>query len=222
MITFTHLLWIIAGAVVGFAVSFIFGDLLKLPLDLYYLIYFTIILGFFTMYIRKTGFDLKAVFTKRIGWGILLGIIFAVIMAKNVLSRPATEQFSGGYLVWEIFWRGIMYGAIDGLLLTVFPWIVTWRTFHAEAKPFVVKIGIGLLAWGLIIIMTTAYHAGYKDFRSKKMVQANIGNTIMSVPTLITANPLGAPIAHAALHVAAVLHSPHTELFLPPHRERSE
>jgi hypothetical protein len=51
------------------------------------------------------------------------------------------------------------------------------------------------------------------------MIQANIGNTIMSVPTLVTANPVAAPIAHAALHVSAVLHSPETELFLPPHRE---
>jgi hypothetical protein len=37
------------------------------------------------------------------------------------------------------------------------------------------------------------------------------------MPTLLTLNPIGAPIAHAGLHVAAVVHDYDTELFLPPH-----
>jgi hypothetical protein len=39
-----------------------------------------------------------------------------------------------------------------------------------------------------------------------------------SVPTLVTLNPVGTPITHAAMHVTAVLHSYDTGLFLPPHR----
>jgi hypothetical protein len=31
-------------------------------------------------------------------------------------------------------------------------------------------------------------------------------------------NPIGAPIAHAGMHIAAVLHSPQTDRFLPPHQ----
>jgi len=34
----SHLLWIPAGALVGFGASLVFGDLLTLPVDLYYLI----------------------------------------------------------------------------------------------------------------------------------------------------------------------------------------
>jgi hypothetical protein len=34
---------------------------------------------------------------------------------------------------------------------------------------------------------------------------------------LITANPIGAPIAHMALQVAAFIHASKTNLFLPPH-----
>lgn len=105
------------------------------------------------------------------------------------------------------------------MLLTAFPWVVIWRTFDAESKPFARKIGVGVLAWVLILAITAAYHVGYSDFRSGKVFQAEIGNTIMSVPTLVTANPIGTPITHAAMHIAAVIHSPETELFLPPHRE---
>ena len=214
-----HLKWIGFGVLVGFGASFVFGDLMTLPLDLYYLIYFGIIIAFFTIYIKKTQLSLKEWFSRRLVWGILLGLIFGALMVQNVLSRPATEKFTGPYLVWLIFWRGLIYGAIDGLLLSVFPWMVTWRAFDVGKKPLGKKIAFGLLAWLFILVLTTAYHLGYADFRSKKILQPNIGNTIISIPTLGSANPLGSPIAHAIMHVMAMIHSPKTELFLPPHRD---
>lgn len=214
-----HLKWILFSALIGFCASFIFGDLITLPLDLYYLIYFAIIITFFTAYIRKTELNLREWFSRRWVWGVLLGLIFGALMVQNVLSRPATEKFTGPYLAWLIFWRGLVYGAIDGLLLSAFPWIVTWRAFNVEKKPLGKKIAFGLLAWLFILVVTTAYHLGYSDFRSKKIIQPNIGNTIISIPTLVSANPIGSPITHAMMHIAAIIHSPKTELFLPPHRE---
>jgi len=214
-----HLKWIVFGAIVGFGASFIFGDLMTLPLDLYYLIYFGIITVFFTIYIQKTQLNLKEWFSRRWVLGILLGLVFGALMVQNVLSRPATEKFTGPYLVWLIFWRGLIYGAMDGLLLSVFPWMVTWRAFDVEKKPLGRKIAFALLAWLFILVLTTAYHLGYSDFRSRKIIQPNIGNTIISVPTLVSANPIGSPVAHAMMHIAAIIHSPRTELFLPPHRE---
>jgi hypothetical protein len=41
---------------------------------------------------------------------------------------------------------------------------------------------------------------------------------VWSVPTLVTLNPIATPITHAALHVAAVLHSSDTDVFPPLHR----
>ena len=214
-----HLAWIVWGLLVGFGSSFIFGDLLTLPIDAYYLIYFGIIIAFLAIYARKTQLNLKEWFSHRLIWGVVLGLIFGALMIQNVLSRPATEGFTGAYLGWLIFWRGIIYGAIDGLLLSSFPWIVTWRSFDVRKKPLGKKIAFGFLAWLFIILMTTSYHLGYADFRSEKVLQANIGNTIMSIPTLVSANPSGSAITHAILHIAAIIHSPKTELFLPPHRE---
>jgi hypothetical protein len=214
-----HLKWMLFSALIGFCASFIFGDLITLPLDLYYLIYFGIIISFFTIYIKKTKLNLRKWFSRRWVWGALLGLIFGALMVQNVLSRPATEKFAGPYLAWLIFWRGLIYGAIDGLLLSAFPWIVTWRAFNVEKKPLEKKIAFGLLAWLFILVVTTAYHLGYSDFRSKKIIQPDIGNTIISIPTLVSANPIGSPITHAIMHTAAVIHSPETELFLPPHRE---
>jgi len=214
-----HLKWILLGVLVGFGASFVFGDLITLPLDLYYLIYFGIVVAFFTIYIKKTQLNLKEWFSRRWVWGILLGLVFGALMVQNVLSRPVTEKFTGPYLAWLIFWRGLIYGAIDGLFLSVFPWMVTWRAFDVEKKPLGKKIAFGFLAWLFILVLTTAYHLGYADFRSKKMIQPNIGNTIISVPTLVSGNPIGSPMVHAIMHITAIIHSPKTELFLPPHRK---
>lgn len=214
-----HLKWIVYGAIVGFGASFIFGDLITLPLDLYYLIYFGIVLAFFTIYIKKTQLNLKEWFSRRLVLGILLGLVFGALMVQNVLARPATENFTGPYLAWLIFWRGLIYGAIDGLLLSVFPWVVTWRAFDVSARPQEKKIRFNLLAWVFVLAMTTAYHLGYSDFRSKKIIEPNIGNTIISIPTFASANPIGSPIAHAIMHITAIIHSPKTDLFLPPHRK---
>ena len=161
--------------------------------------------------------DIKGIFSKRLIPGIILGIVFGGIMLSKVWSMPETEKLNGLHLTWAIFRRGFMYGAIDSLILSAFPWMVTWGTFRAESKPFIQKLLCGLLAWCFILIVTSGYHAGYRDFHSKKIIQANIGNTLISIPTLLAANPAGAPIAHMVLHIAIVIHSPATTLFLPPH-----
>jgi hypothetical protein len=187
--------------------------------DLYYFVYFAIVIAFFSIYIKRTRLNVREWFSRRLIRGVLLGVIFGALLVQNVLSRPETEKLAGGYLIWSVLWRGLVYGAIDGLLLSSFPWTVTWRAFDVNSKPMGKKIAFGFLAWVMILVVTTAYHLGYSDFRSQKIVQPNIGNTIMSAPTLVAANPIGTPITHAAMHLTAVIHSPQTELFLPPHRD---
>lgn len=216
--TMNQLVWILAAIVIGFLTPFIFGNNKYIPVDLYYLIYFATVSTLFVFYIKQTNFNYKKMFSLNLVIGIILGLIFAVIMAKNVFSRPETVKLTGEQFVWALFWRGLIYGAIDGLFLTTFPWIVTWRAFDVGGRPLPEKIGFTLLTWVFTLIITTAYHGGYADFRSKKLIQPNIGNTIMSLPTFISGNPIAAPITHAGMHIAAVIHSPETDLFLPPHR----
>jgi hypothetical protein len=219
MASIRHLLWLPLGALVGFGASFLFGDLIELPVDLYYLVYFAITFGFFLFYVKRTALDLRRWISRRILWGVLAGVVVGVVMMQNVLSRPATESFSGAFLWWAIFWRGLVYGTVDGLLLFAFPWIVVWRAFGAEEKKLPTKLGAAAVSWIAVLFMTTAYHLGYADFRSEKIMQPNIGSTISILPTLVTANPVSSPITHVFLHVTAVVHSPGTDLFLPPHRE---
>jgi hypothetical protein len=213
-----QLKWIVMAAIVGFIVPAMLANNEKVPVDFYYLVYFGAVILMWGLYAKQTNLNWKSIWGKNLGIGIILGVVFALILAKNVISRPETEKIAGNILVWSVLWRGLTYGVVDGLFLSSFPWVVTWRTFEVASKPLGQKAGYSFLAWLFVLIITTAYHAGYKDFRSKKIIQPNIGNSIISLSTFLSENPISAPIAHAGMHIAAVIHSPKADLFLPPHR----
>jgi hypothetical protein len=219
MRTPSHLLWIPTGAAVGFLASFIFGDLILLPVDLYYLIYFGVVLGFVALYTKTTGLDLRMWTTRRLAWGLALGALGGLMLTQGVLARPATEGLTGAMLVWALAWRGVAYGLVDGLLLLAFPWIVVWRALDAEERGWPRRAGASAVAWIAILLVTTTYHLGYGEFRSTRIAQPNIGSTIGAVPTIVSGNPAASVLSHVFLHVTAVVHSPETELFLPPHRD---
>ena len=122
-------------------------------------------------------------------------------------------------LIGAIAWRGILYGLADGLLLSAFPILAVFAAFADTGlrQRIMGTIAIGLVALVASLAMTAVYHAGYSDFRSEKLRKPVAGDVVWSVPTLATLNPIGAPIAHAGLHTAAVLHSYETDTYLPPH-----
>jgi len=213
-----HLLWIPAGGAVAFVAAFVFGDVLELPVDLYYLIYFGAVLGFLVFYGRSTGLEPRTWMGRRWQWAVVLGVVGGVVLARGVLAGPPTPGLSGPELAWALAWRGLAYGAVDGLILLAFPWVVVWRALGAEERGWGARVGAGALAWTAILLLTTVYHLGYRDFRSPKLVQPNIGSTIGAVPTLVTANPIASPLSHVFLHLTAVIHAPETDLYLPPHR----
>jgi hypothetical protein len=129
-----HMLWIPVGQVVGFLAALVFGDVLTLPVDVYYLVYFALVIGFFGLYVKTTHLDLGRWISRRLALGIVLGLTVGAVMLRNVLSRPETAHLEGAMLWWAILWRGVVYGTVDGILLFAFPWIVTWRAFDAESR----------------------------------------------------------------------------------------
>jgi uncharacterized membrane protein (DUF485 family) len=152
----------------------------------------------------------------------VLGLAVAGLLTLIVLrTEDATSRPAGVELVGAVLWRGVLYGLADGLLLSAFPILVVFAMFAGtklrERASGAIAIGIAALAASLL--MTTVYHLGYSDFRSEKLRKPIAGDVVWSVPTLVTLNPIGAPIAHAGLHTSAVLHSYETDTFLPPHEE---
>jgi hypothetical protein len=216
----SHSTWLAGGFVLAFAVPFALTDLVQINRDVFYGVYALAVLGLIGSWARATGYDLAGALTRRWPLAVGLGVVFAGALAfMAVRTDPATARPGGFALVAAIIWRGIVYGAMDGLLLSVFPILVVFAAFARSPlrDRRAGKIAIGAAALVASLAMTAVYHAGYSDFRSGKLAKPLTGDVMWSVPTLVTLNPVGAPIAHAGLHVSAVLHSYDTDTFLPPH-----
>ena len=216
-----QLAWLGAGLVVGFVVPFVFADVLQLPRDLYYGVYIAVAFGFFVLWARTTGRRLDVMVRRRRPLAVVLGLVVALVLAVVVVrTEPATGGPEGMELAWAVLWRGIAYGAADGLLLSAFPILAVFAAAEGSGLRRRRSGTIAVRAVALLasMVMTTVYHLGYRDFRSPMLVRPVAADVVWSVPTLVTLNPIGAPIAHAGLHVSAVLHSYETDVFLPPHR----
>jgi len=216
-----HWAWLGGGFVVAFAVPFLLADVLEINRDLFYGLYALAVGGLFALWSRSTGYDLVAAVKRRWFAALVLGLGTGGVMALMVVrTEDATARPDGVELIGALAWRGIVYGVTDGLLLSVFPILAVFAALAGSRlnRRFAGKVVIGLVALAASLGMTAVYHFGYSDFRSDEVAKPLTGDVIWSVPTLVTLNPIGAPIAHAGLHTSAVLHSYETDTFLPPHK----
>jgi hypothetical protein len=215
-----HMRWLTGGLALGFLVPFVLADRLAIPRDLYYGIYAAVVTAFFALWARSTGQSIAPLVRRRFALAVALGVLFALLLAAMVVRVDEPTARPGGIeLIGAVLWRGVLYGATDGLLLSAFPILVVFAAFAGSAvrEWFAGRMLVVMTALLASLAMTAAYHLGYGDFRSGKVRSPIAGDVAWSVPTLATLNPIGAPIAHIGVHVAAVLHSYETELFLPPH-----
>jgi hypothetical protein len=215
-----HGCWYLSGLALAFAMSFCLTDLLHLPRDLYYGLYAVAVAAFFIAWARNTGQSLSRMLRRRLALASVLGLLVGGVLVVLVIrTEPATAGPHGAELAAALLWRGVVYGAADGLLLSAFPILAVVAATRGSRlrRGARGRVLIGAVAMLASLLMTIVYHLGYPDFRSAKLAKPVTGDLIWSVPTLVTLNPAGAPIAHAGLHVAAVLHAYDTDTFLPPH-----
>jgi hypothetical protein len=216
-------LWLLGGMLYAFAVPFVFADVLELPRDVYYGIYFAAVAGLFYAWLHVTRRSARTLLLRRWPWAVGLGLAVAAVLALMVLrTEDTTARPDGLALVGAVLWRGLLYGLADGLLLSAFPILVVFAAFDGSRplRSWPGRIGVGVVALLASLAVTATYHVGYSDFRSAEVRKPVAGDVVWSMPTLLTLNPIGAPIAHAGLHTSAVLHSYGTEVYLPPHASR--
>jgi hypothetical protein len=215
-----HFAWLVGGMAGSFLVPFIMADQLGLQRDLYYAVYVAAVLGLFVGWARDTHQPLREMLVRRWQLAVGLGLVFAGLSAFIAIRAEDSTTHPGGIeFLAALGWRGVVYGAADGLLLSAFPILLVFAALRDTRlrRRAGGLVAVGALALVASLAMTAVYHAGYSDFRSEQLRKPVTGDLVWSVPTLATLNPVGAPMAHVGLHVGAVLHNYNTDLFLPPH-----
>jgi hypothetical protein len=211
-----QLRWFATAAAVGFAVPFVGSSLLGLQHDVYLGIYFVSVLALWAAYAVSTQLSLRETFRRHWKLGVALGVVFGVALVRNVFSEDATPRPDGAYYVFELIWRGGLYGAMDALLLTVLPCLVVYRALGGHLASWRRRLAYFGASLALVMAITAVYHLGFAQYREDGVGAPETGNTIISMPMLLSTNPIGSIADHAAMHVSAVAHSYETEVRLPP------
>jgi hypothetical protein len=191
-------------------------SVLDLQHDLYYAVYFAVVLGFLGAYARSARLDVWGFVSQAWRWSLAVAVPATAFVVANVLSRDSTPGPEGAYAVFEALWRGVAYGVVDALVLTAFPGAVALSLLGGRLAGWRRRLSFAALALGLSLAITAVYHLGYEQFREDGVAAPEVGNSIMSAPLLATGNPVGSIIAHASMHVTADIHAYETEVFLPP------
>jgi hypothetical protein len=212
-----QLCWFAVICAVAFLVPYLGVSVLALQHDIFYLVYFAVAVALVAAYVRVEGVAVAEVFRNRWRWSLVLGGVFAVVLVFNIFkSEPATGRPHGAYFIFELLWRGLGYGLIDTLLLTVVPCLLAYALLHGHVGGVTGKLRFTALALPLVILVTATYHLGYPQYRQNGIGRPETGNILISIPTFATANPVGSFVAHASQHVAAVAHAYESRTFNPP------
>jgi hypothetical protein len=212
-----HLVWFVLVCAVAFLVPYLGVSVLDLQHDVFYLAYFAVTIGLVATYVRVEQVEVAEIFRRRWRWSLGVGVPLAAFLVFNVFNtEDATARPHGAYFVFELLWRGVGYGLIDTLLLTVFPCLVAYTLLRGRVGGLKGKLRFTALCLPLVIAVTATYHLGYPQYREDGISRPETGNILISIPTFATANPVGSFVAHVSQHLAAVTHSYESKIFNPP------
>ena len=211
------LVWFALVCAVAFLVPYLGVSVLDQRHDVFYLLYFVVTIALVAGYFRAEHVDVAGIFRHRWRWSTGIGVVLAVVLVFNVFNtEDATARPHGAYFVFELLWRGVGYGLIDTLLLTVFPCLLAYTLLRGRVGGLKGKLRFTALCLPLVIAVTATYRLGYPQYREDGLSRPETGNILISIPTFATANPVGSFVAHVSQHVAAVTHSYESEIFNPP------
>jgi hypothetical protein len=212
--------WILAAALLGFAISAVFAGRFHLPRSIYLVAYLVLAAPFLYGFARWSNLSIGSFLRHNWIWGLVAAVLIGAFTIRNILSQPASPHAQGLSLPFDILWLGVVYGTLDALFLSVLPVLATWQAFSALGWTHTLggKVLVGAVALIASLLVTVAYHFGYPEYRASGGVMGpSIGNGVISIGYILTNNPIASVFSHIAMHIAGVLQGPATVMQLPPH-----
>ena len=221
------LIWLLALALTSFLVTWIFTDMFHLTQTPYIGVLAVVTGAFLAGYLSWSNTDWVTFLSNNWLWGLVGAIIVSALIIAGLLrsmrSQPemlgAVPRPEGLRLVAALLWEGLVYGMSEGLLLSVLPVLITWQALSSLhwTDSWYGIILCGIIALLASVVVIAIHHLGYREYRGRKLLSAEVGCAPLSLAYLLTMNPLAAGVGHSILHMAAVLRG----IELPPHQEKS-
>ena len=212
------LLWVTLAGLVGFSSAVAFSSWLKWERSTFVLAHAGVTLSFLAIYVRSAGIRPMTQLRQRWPAGLVVGLLAGAVLTYGVQQQAPSTRPLGSALVGSLAWLGLVYGALDAVLLSVVPVL----TVYGSRPPEALSRAAARIQWGALSLLaslavTASYHLGFAEFRGPNLVQPLIGNAIVTLAYLLAGNPLAPVLAHVIMHGAAVLHGAASTAQLPPH-----
>ena len=187
------------------------SDLLALPREVFVLAYALVAAALTVMFVQMQGIELGAAARRYPMRALVVTAVAGGLAVASVLAQPGAPRAHGSRLAFELIWDGAIYGAVDGVLLTVIPMSDVLRASGER------RWTADAIALASSLVVFVVYHLGFPEFRGTAIAGPVVAGVLFGVAYLVARNPLVPIVAHVAMHVAAVLHGPAGTMQLPPH-----
>ena len=198
------LLWLAIITVTGFAVAYLFTDRWKMRQGPYIGVLFAATAALAAAYTAWSGLG-GDFWTHNWYWGVLgaaaaglvlYGAISGVRIDEPLHPHPLTAA--------ETSWQAVVYGAAEGMLLSVLPVIVVWQAFDAAnwagGAGGWLFAAVAALATSVVVIVT--HHLGYAGYRGgPRLRMAVIGCSALSLAFVLTGSIIAPIVGHMVLHL---------------------
>ena len=201
------LLWLVGLMFSAFLVAWLSGTRLQIRRALYIPILVVVTAALTVGYVAWLGVGAMDVVTARWGWGIVAGVVVAVILVPAIKRQPVDRHLSRPDLPATLAWEGVVYGTAEGMLLSGLPPFMTWQMVHALGWTGAAG---GLARWTLPILAAAAvivvHHLGYWNCRNRILVPITLACSLLTVAYLVAGSFVAPTIGHILMHFGADLH----------------
>jgi hypothetical protein len=213
------LLWLVGLFILGFGVAWLLTDLGGMPRSPY-IFFLALSAGTFTAaYLAWSGTDTRDFLLHHWGWGLVGAAVTGGVLARAIADQPPQLPRHGARLAVSLAWEGLVYGATEGLLLSVLPVLLVWQSgwlagWHGGGA---VAAGVlGLVASAAFIVV---HHLGYRGFRGPQVLVIMAACSLLSITYLLTASALAPIVGHIVMHLGAVRHGTEMPPYAAGHQE---
>jgi len=211
------LVWLLVLAAAAFAVSEVAAGVYRLGRRAYIGVLAVVTTVLTVGYVGWAGLDARQLLTTHWAWGLLMAPLCAAFLIVGMTRLPATHRSAGGPLALALLWEAVVYGIVEGVLLSALPVLITWQMIDglgwSGAAGALAGWTLPILASVVVIVV---HHLGYPEYRNAMLGPISLGCGLLSLGYLITGSPIAPTLGHVLAHASGLLHGAE----LPPHRQQ--
>jgi hypothetical protein len=214
------LAWFGVVAIASFLVSWVMTDLFKVGRTWYVGLLAVMTGGLTYGYLAWSGTDALTFVRTHWAWGLLGALLSGGVTAlgsRRMRGAPIEAPRHGLSRAGQVLWEDVVYGASEGMLLSVLPVLTIWQALErlGWTTGWTGKLGTGALSLGASLVVIGVHHLGYSEFRGRQLVFPVVGCLWFSLAYVLTASPLAAMVGHMGLHGGLGVN----RMQLPPYRQ---